>query len=329
MTSHNSYFFQATQSVSDDLGEMFSFTWASYLGLREMWWQVRGFKASYPELSHKQIENKFVGAVPLPGGIDFSKLMLKTSWEEHEQRFAKQILFEACTMYEGWLEAVCTRIFTAPKNAKNVADQLQFPKGHISQSKVWDFSTGIAEINKNVSPLTRDHFFVSLKLNPLNCWDRFDDFITCYRYFKECRNSFIHSSGVANSRVIDAHSLLGQIENPFIPFAHAFTHEFNLFKPEEGTRMRLDIHDCKLFATTVHRMIVTLDAAFSVNKACEEIIRDAVVRVVDSKKHKWNNLSASSNKRLAKVYGLLNAARLPKPVDIVSVDRWLTTQSLI
>jgi hypothetical protein len=33
----------------------------------------------------------------MPGGIDLLRVCVSTSWEQHEQEFAKWLLFETCT----------------------------------------------------------------------------------------------------------------------------------------------------------------------------------------------------------------------------------------
>lgn len=111
-SSKPAFFFSSTQSVDDRLGDVFSFTWASYAGLRELWWQVRGFRTQFPELHIAEIERKFLSGLPMPGGIDLQRMCINTDWNYHEQEFAKWILFESCTLYEGWAEKVCADIFT-------------------------------------------------------------------------------------------------------------------------------------------------------------------------------------------------------------------------
>jgi hypothetical protein len=332
MTTHHAYFFEATQSVSDDLGKMFNFSWATYLGLRELWWQVKGYSATYPDLSAKQLESKFIGGFALPGGIDFKKTMLQTTWEEHEQSFAKSVLFEACTLYEGWLEAICELVFSDEKVGKKVAEQLQFRAGNLKGKPgiPWDFKVATDQINSSTSLLMANEFFPRLRSNGLNCWSHFDEYLIAYRYFKECRNSFIHSNGRVNDRVVAQHALLSQIQACHrIPMKHPFNHEFILNAQHLGNKIQLSLHDCKLFATIVHRMIVTLDATFSVNSACEIIAKKSIEQYVNSNKSKWKNLSPTPSKRLRKVKGILAGSKLPLPINITAVDDWLTTQKII
>jgi hypothetical protein len=120
------FFFTASQSVDNQLGETSSFIWASYAGLRELWWQVRGFKANFPTLHISDIENKFFGGLPIPGGVDLNKLCIETSWVQHEEEFLKWLLFETCTLYEGWAEKVCSEVFIGAQ-ADRCAKQIQFP----------------------------------------------------------------------------------------------------------------------------------------------------------------------------------------------------------
>jgi hypothetical protein len=125
-SSNPAFFFPATHSVDRRLGDTFGFIWASYAGLRELWWQVRGFRTQFPDLHIDEVKSKFLSGLNLPGGIDLRRTFLETEWLAHEGEFAKWILFESCTLYESWAEKVCSEIFsrtTAESHAKNIHSQ--------------------------------------------------------------------------------------------------------------------------------------------------------------------------------------------------------------
>jgi len=114
MTYNNKtpYFFSSTQNIDDTLGRTLNFVWANYVGLRDMWWQVRGFSNSFPSQNVKDINNKFLSGLPNSGGIDLKDICINTEWSEHENKFCKWLLFDCCTLYEGWLENICKQLFT-------------------------------------------------------------------------------------------------------------------------------------------------------------------------------------------------------------------------
>lgn len=184
------------------MGKVFSFTWASYAGLRELWWQVRGFKSQFPDLHISEIEKKFFSGLKLPGGIDLQHMCLNTDWIFHEQEFAKWILFESCTLYEGWAEKVCADVFNAG-NSEKFAKALQFPTG-IKNGKVTGYTLAVNEANVIKSPLMVAEFLPTLKSSKLNCWKNIEAHLIAYRFFKECRNAFIHSDGVVTQDVLDS-----------------------------------------------------------------------------------------------------------------------------
>lgn len=325
------YFFSATKSVSDELGNMFSFSWASYLGLRELWWQSRGYASVHPELTPKQIEKKFTGGLPLPGGIDFEELFLKMSWEEHERRVAKSILFEACSMYEQWLEAVCGEMGLPLSRAKLIADQLQFPLGHLSNGKPHDYQVALDYLYINRSTFIKDEFLPTLRSNKLNCLHHLPAYITAYRYFKECRNALIHSSGKVNSRIVVYHQNLS-IEQIFtkIPCSLPFNHEFSLAIAPEGSLIPLSLHDCKLLATVIQRIIVMLDAELALYKGCETIMKSRTLAIAKADRSKWINLIGSNaTKQATRTAGLLSASGLPKAVNPSNVYNWLRVEKII
>jgi hypothetical protein len=329
MTSHAAHFFEATQNVSNELGNMFNFTWANYLGLRELWWQIRAYKNTFDDVTMSQINAKFLGGVGLPGGIDLKKTLLDTTWQEHEQAFAKSILFEVCTIYECWLEEVCSIAFSN-SGGKRASTQLQFPLGTLGENGTpADFGIAISVANNsaNLSATMKAEFFPTVSANGLNCWADLDVYLKVYRYFKECRNSFVHSSGLATKNMITSYSVLTAINGwPALPF----NHQMMIPAPMLGIQVDLSLNDSKLFATLVHRMIITLDAALCVTNRAASSVEERVKNYISlSGKGKWKNLPLSSTSRLRKVAGLLNGARIPKPQNLVPIDAWLTLKGII
>jgi hypothetical protein len=331
LAQQSKFFFNETKIVSEELGSMFSFTWASYLGLRELWWQTRGYARVHPELTPVQIEKKFTGGLPLPGGIDFKELFLEMEWEEHERRIAKSMLFEACTMYEQWLEAVCDEMGLPASRAKTIADQLQFPLGHAPNGKVSDYQVALDYIKLHRSAFMESQFVPNLRGNKLNCRHQLSDYIGAYRFFKECRNSLIHSGGLANGRIEAYHLGLVQAQTfPRIPYVRTFNHDFSLAASREGERIPLSVQDCKLFATIVQRVIVTLDAELALYNGCENIVKKRTLPLATATKGRWIDLIGSNTKKqAARTKGLLSSTGLPIPVDAHQVYLWLKVHHIV
>lgn len=325
-SSKPAFFFSSTQSVDDRLGDVFSFTWASYAGLRELWWQVRGFRAQFPGLHIADIEKKFLSGLPLPGGIDLHRMCIAAEWDFHEKEFARWILFESCTLYEGWAEKVCADIFT-PQTYERFAKALQFPTGTDKKGRMTGYQLAVNQANASKSVFMAAEFLPTLASSKLNCWPHVEANLVAYRYFKECRNAFIHSDGRATQDVLDwlVRLSAAQSAQPS-PFRNAFT----LPAQTLGERIALDLRDCVLFATVVRRLICTFDAALSVAAACEGLLEGRLRSLTGGPASaKWISLPSDPAKKEQRVHRMLVASRIPEPVNFPNVMAWMQAKAII
>lgn len=325
-SSKPSFFFSSTQSVDNRLGDVFSFTWANYAGLRELWWQVRGFRDQFPALHIAEIEKKFLSGLPLPGGIDLQRMCLDEQWDFHEREFAKWILFESCTLYEGWAEKVCADIFSA-SNYEKFAKALQFPTGTDKHGRLTGYQLAVNQANAAKSALMVAEFFPTLVKSKLNCWPNVEAHLVAYRYFKECRNAFIHSDGTVTQEVLDWHAklVLVQAAQPS-PFRKAFA----LPVQSLGERIALHMRDCILFATVMRKLICTFDAALSVAAASELLLEQRLRRLIGTGgSSKWTNLPGDPVKKAQRVNRMLAASRIPEPNNLANVMTWMQAKALI
>lgn len=323
-SSKPAFFFSATQSVDDRLGDVFSFIWASYAGLREFWWQVRGFRTQFPSMHIKDVEKKFLSGLTLPGGIDIQHMCINTEWASHEQEFAKWLLFEACTLYEGWAEKVCKDVFTT-QTFEQHAKALQFPTGTNKKGNTTGYTLTVDQANATKSALMVSEFLPTLKTSKLNCWPSIESHLTAYRFFKECRNSFIHSDGLATQEVIDCLAKLTAVQ---VLQPSPFRNSFALPTQSFDTKIELNLRDCVLFATIVRKLICTFDAALSVASASEQLLELRLRRLIKTSP-KWTSLPGNPAKRDQRVHRMLVASRIPEPVNFPNVMAWMQSRHII
>jgi len=324
-SSKTPFLFTATQSVADQLGEMSSFLLANYTGLRELCWQVRGFQHAFPSVTVAEMKKKFLAGLPMPGGIDLKRTCIDTTWAEHERAFAKWLLFEVCSLYEGWAEKVCSDIFPSMRAEVN-AKQLQFPASVRRNGTRTGYVVAVADANASRSTLIVQEFYPRLKAHPLNRWTKADEHLIAYRLFKECRNALIHSDGTTTQEVVDYHSRVMTLQSATPkPFRHLFTMPL----PVLGQPIQLVLRDCILLGTVVHRLIVTFDAALSVSSRCESILANRLRAVVAADKSKWRLLPIDPIRHAQRLHRLLAAAKIPEPRNIVNVEVWMKATGVL
>lgn len=324
-TSSPSYFFTETQSVDKRFGDTFGFIWASYAGLRDLWWQVRGFSTQFPGLHINEVRAKFFSGLPLPGGVDLQRVCLKTEWSEHEEEFAKWVLFESCTLYENWAEKVCARLFPSGDAAERHAKSLQFPTGTTRAGRPRGYRLAVNAANASVSQLILKEFFPKLIASKFNRWSTIEDHLLAFRYFKECRNSIIHSDGVVSQDLLDLRSeLMSAQANTPAPFRHPFS----LPSATLDAPIVLHLKDCILFSTIVRFLICTFDAALCVSVNSEALLIERV-RSFKSKNSALKNFPHDPAKRSQRFRRLLSAARIPEPVNLQNLEAWFRSKHVI
>ena len=229
-----------------------------------------------------------------------------------------------CTLYEGWAEKVCGDIFPgvrADRHAKN----LQFPTGS-HKGKATGFSLAIKEAHASTSPLMVAEFFPILKASRLNRWSSVEEHLIAYRFFKECRNSIIHSDGLADQALVDACKLLASTQTASSkPFRNTFT----LPPLTIGAPIELSIKDCVVFAAVVRLLICTFDAALSVSHASEAVLEKRLRSAITNKNGRFVNLPTDPAQREQRIKRLIAAARIPAPVNSSNVIQWMTQRGIV
>src|SRR5262249_12029079 len=164
--------------------------------------QVRAFidESENQSRTEAELHDRFVKSSGITSA-DLRTSCLQWSWETQQEQFAKILLFDLCGIYEAWLEDVVPRAMpsgTGKGKLRDVRDALQFPTSTDTQGNICDgLKWAIQTVNKSPSIVLKRNIFPILIKHKKNAWSRMDNMLAAYRYFKECRNSFIHRGGIA------------------------------------------------------------------------------------------------------------------------------------
>lgn len=302
-------FFEASQGVTAQLTELFNFTWPTVAALWNLRWQVLGYVQTTGKSDNQDLNARFVRGSGVPS-TDLKRACLVSTWHAQQEQFAKFLLFELCALYEAWLELVVSRSVPG-RDVENVRKLLQFPAD--PQIPVSGYRRAIAIVNSDVSQALKDEIFPVLVTHSKNCWVTVQQHLTAYRYFKEVRNAYIHAGGLADQRVIQAHSALKTISIS----TFGFDRPVPMAQPVKGAKVHINLFDMVGLSAIVHRLIVTFDAALAVTRTAE---KDLIARV-RAKRAGMVMLSTSNPaRRRQQVVQLLTKARIPKPTATRSLE---------
>ena len=319
MTMSRKTFFIETQNINEQMGEFLNFTWASYAGLREMWWQVKGFTHCFPEMNNKILKEKFLTGLEIPGGIDLESVCLSQEWDAHVHRFSKSLIFEACTMYEAWAEKICDYVLPGDEKARK---SLQFPTTNGSDG----YMKVVNKVNLNASGFIKNNFFGIVSSNKMSRWVRINDFLIMYRYFKELRNSFIHGSGNVNQEIIDCYS---EVESMHNARGQLTKFPINLSRPTIDSKIIIPIRDSVIFYSYIKYIIITFDAALCVSLSSENYMSHRIKEYINSNKKQVYHIPHNTSKKERVVKKILSGSFFPFSSSIDPIVDWLVHRNLV
>lgn len=323
-------FFEATASVTAQLGELCNFVWSGAVGM----WHLRGEVLAFCNQKQgsvqsngemdKALHDRFVVATGVRSA-DLRTTCLNWSWEDVQVHIAKILLFDLCALFEGWLEDVVPRVVphgTKDSVCRKMIGNLQFPTKVDGNGHVTGFKEELRKITANKSQLLIDVFSSLLRANRKNTWNSIDKLLTAYRYFKECRNSLIHAGGTARKKETDAYNDAAALNYVDIGLAGPM----KLPQVTLKSKIKLALPDVVALSSIIHRMTITLDAAFAVTEGAE---RDMIERMRGIDRKNMTISPSDVKKRHAAIRYLLRKAGLPGLKTVDQLDPLLVSKGLI
>ncbi len=256
---HRKLFFSTSSAVADRLTETFDFVWATATAHWNLRWQVDGFLRAHPSATDEDLKSRFALGSDIRGA-NLRRSCIESSWPSQQEMFARILLIEFCALYEAWIDGTLEALGHNSTHAKN----LQFPS-----TAGRGVGAALSALQTNVSPELEHCLYPVLMTNRKNSLGRLENLLSCYRYFKECRNAIIHHGGLATQKTVDAYksfagettASLGVAEVP----QHAPVRSL-------GDSVSLSLRGVVGFGEIVLKLVTTLDAELAKTKEAEQIL---------------------------------------------------------
>lgn len=317
-------FLEVTQRFEDQVGDATSFIWACYSGLWKLHSEAKYLNEKLEVSNWKKAEDYLLGTVPKDGGVDLKEIAVRRTWAQHELAFERLMLVEMSVLYEDWCVQFCSII---EPTLTRLAEVLQFPStsprtrlpsSHPRSWRLWQVAIDAAP-----STLIRDDYRPGLLARYQTAPTILDPLLEWYRFFKECRNTFVHSGGkhtlasVAAYARASAHSLKSLGLSRDLALASA---------PAVGESVQLGLKNAALGLAVVARLANAFDAALCHSRAAEDFLVIRLKETADAKKSSGKEISIPSAKphlREKAIRSLLGSAMFPQPNSVTRTDRLL------
>lgn len=326
MSSVISVYFLETKNTNKEMGEFFNFSWASYAGLRELWWQTRGLTVCFPTMTLDDITAKLMSGLTLPGGVDLNSLALEKEWIEHEKRFSSNLIFNACTMLETWLERICA--YSIPKNQRNwVVKALQCPDLVTKPNPDYkSYLDVVAYINSIKSSFMHTDFFPYIRRNKMNSWSKINSILKAYTYFKSIRNNLVHSSGVVDVTIINK---LNELRNDISINGNILRKGLVLPHQTIGKPIDINMNDAISLYSIIKCMMFTYDAMLCATNNSEKLLIERCRKAIEIKRHSTYRIPSNTRKKERALRKILNNAALPTDINKMNFHQWLLNNNLV
>ena len=258
-------FFLPSKRLEAQITDVFDGLWGTVTAAKNLRWQVRGFCEEYEhtksniEITQKFVEKKEDSNVR----PNLYRVCIQDSWADTEYRISRDFLINIFACYEGWVEDILNIMSVSSARKKN---NLQYPKDGSH-----DYERLLTSLQTSTSNVVTTAFYDLYKSKNVKYnWDKVNNWLLYYRYFKECRNSIIHDGGLTNQKVIDAYSAILTLTKEDLDVKECpITISSNLGEP-----IQLSLRGVVGFSQLILRLVSTFDVEFiKTNKAEDYFIQ--------------------------------------------------------
>lgn len=254
------HFFRTTHDAHVQITELFNVVWPTVAAMHNLRTQALDYIQTNPNANDIELDEHFA----YPANIRSASLKsswLGQTWESQQEGFAKMLLINIVSIYEGWI--------------RNVLKDLQLKESALE--KFFEYSEATSQGTAGIesvltltiaeeSYVLKRCFYNQLCSHEMYAPLHLGAMLACYRYFKEIRNCELHHGGKATRRLVRAYSYFASVAT-FEQLGCCVVPKHYI--PVLGQKTRIDIHGVAALASIVLRIMVTLDAELSRSKRAE------------------------------------------------------------
>jgi hypothetical protein len=247
-------------------------------------------------------------------GVNYKRAFFDTSYEEQEEKLAWFLLNNLFAIHEGWAERIYSEIFD-----KSGYKQRTFIQNLEYEDLSSKFNSYFTPRSKESSLLCQN-FFSEYKVNSRLDFSKLDNYMLCYRYFKEARNCYMHKNFIASQNLMKCY-------NKFKPVATASDLDLDemlvIIPPVLGSPVKLSIRGVIGFSQIIKRIIVVSDTYLLKNLAAEK-------EILSRKPNTWKcrTLSSKPNRAKEQITHFCNKAGLLRPTYTEELKLFLISNGI-
>ncbi len=330
---HVTMFFQVSRLAFKQVGETFDFIWPTAVAMWHMRSEVAKFLSDNPGVRLDALDDHYAAGSGLRTAWMKGRVATAfkdRSWANQQDGIAKLLLINLCAIYEYWCQQIIEEL--APPNSvkqefiKDLQYQTRVERNRTTGKKQHrGICTAIDSLSTPESRFIRTDIYPCLVKHRYYRFDQLDLMLTCFRFFKECRNSVAHTGGYWTSKESAAYS----------EFAKALPQlSIQLCRMGDypagslGSPITLTLGGIVGLSELILRMIVTADAELARSAKAEEVfVRQWKDMYPDKVILKGTGKNA--DRRRGQIRTRLLQAGWPAPQNADATDEFLRANQLV
>lgn len=309
------YFFNSTKTAAAQVTDLFDFVWPTVTALWNLRWEVSGYLYQRGEdVTKEELNKKFVNDEKFIRP-NLYRSCIEFEWDDQKEQFAKVVLINLFAYHESWIENLLSEL---GKNTKPRQKGLQFPSTG-SNNGVQEI---LAELLADTSPALTNAFYSTYSSNKKFSLSKINNLLHCYRYFKECRNSLMHSGGFADQKLVDASNLYDSLSASDLNMKVKPEYvKFNL-----NDRVELKIQGVVGFTDIILQLITSIDAELLKMKKAEDVFIGRLNNFTNNKTIGIDKLPKGKKKAIRSI---IQQSGFAKPSQLDELENLMKTNHVI
>lgn len=313
----NKSYFIETESALNNITNLFNDVWPLAVGLWNLRCSVNGIIHEYPAITEPELAAKFSKGSAIHG-VNYKQAFVDKTWEEQQGTLAWIILNDAFAIYEGWLARICENYFS---KEKDFIKSFQFP---VDKKYKMNVKAVLTKICVSANSEISNSFYASYSNpnKPKIDFNHINEYLYCYRAFKEARNCYMHFGGIANDKLIFAYK-------DYVTYCSRSTLDVKelpeFIMPIRGSSIVLSLRGVVGFSQILIKLLLTLDAELiKTESANEEYLRR--FREKHGSKTILKQIDVDANKQIER-YSM--QCGFHKPINTDQLRLWLKMKGIV
>lgn len=313
------HFFESSKFFEAQITDIYDHLWQTVAALKMLRWQVRGYYEYYDEMynnftsiSNSDLSGKFVDRLDKTCRPNLYRVCIGSNWGQTEDHLAKDLLINLFARYEAWLENILRELGESTQpSIQSYSKKLQFPNK--AGSAITNLCSG-----KDIT-LTNS-FYNVYKIRCKDCdIAHLVNYLNVYRYFKELRNSIVHSGEITTDKIISAYKGIVSLTARDLDTAEVPT----TFKPIKDGHIEISLRGVVGFSQILLKLVSVLDAELIQATNAKQYF----IKKLRTYNGKPNFVKKGNEER--KIKSICSKANFLCPQQPIDLYNWLKKQGLI